>query len=486
MYFCSLMTEDLKEKTAKGLMWGAIANGGTQVLNLLIGIVLANLLLPSDYGIVGLLTIFTVLAASLSSSGFANGLINKSPSDNDYNSVFWFNVTVSIVCYVILFCCAPLIARFFHQPILVPLSRFVFLCFIITASGMSYNAYMVKNMMNREIAIISLLALVISGAVGIVLAWLDKGVWSLAWQQMIYILVTNLGRYWYVPWHPRFRFDPAPIKELFPFSVKILLTNIINTVSQQILTVAFGRLFPIHDVGNYTQANKWTSMGHQTISGTLQQVAQPVFVSVRDERNRELNVFRKMVRFASFLSFPALFGLAMIAHEFILCSIGTKWIDCIPLLQILCLSGAFMPLYTLLQNLVISHGRSDINMWLNIAQILLQIGIIFLFYKQGITALVIAYTVFYIVWIAAWLPAAHSIIGLRFLDLMRDVCPFLFIASATTAATYFLTLPIANLWLLLVLRIIIAALLYMAVMRLLHVAIMKECIQFIKQRRNRS
>ena len=216
MYFCSLMTEDLKEKTAKGLMWGAIANGGTQVLNLLIGIVLANLLLPSDYGIVGLLTIFTVLAASLSSSGFANGLINKSPSDNDYNSVFWFNVTVSIVCYVILFCCAPLIARFFHQPILVPLSRFVFLCFIITASGMSYNAYMVKNMMNREIAIISLLALVISGAVGIVLAWLDKGVWSLAWQQMIYILVTNLGRYWYVPWHPRFRFDPAPIKELFP------------------------------------------------------------------------------------------------------------------------------------------------------------------------------------------------------------------------------------------------------------------------------
>ena len=478
--------ENLKEKTASGLMWGAIANGGTQVLNLLIGIVLGNLLLPSDYGIVGLLTIFTILATTLSSSGFANGLINMKPTDNDYNSVFWFNVSVSIVCYIMLFFSAPLIARFFHQSVLIPLSRFIFLSFIITASGMSYNAYMVKNMMNREIAIVSLSALVISGSVGILLAWLDKGIWSLAWQQMTYILVTNLGRYWFVPWHPTFHFDPGPIKRLFSFSIKILLTNIINTVSQQILTVAFGRLFPIHDVGNYTQANKWTTMGHQTISGTLQQVAQPVFVSVRDERDRELKVFHKMVRFASFLAFPALFGLALVAREFILCTIGTKWTDCIPLLQILCLSGAFMPIYTLLQNMVISHGRSDINMWLNIGQIVLQVCVILLFYKQGITTLVIAYTVFYILWIAAWLPAARQLIGLRLMDLMRDIVPFLFIASVTTAATYLLTLPITNLWLLLPVRIIVAAALYYAAMRLLRVAILQECLLFIKQKRSHS
>ena len=142
-----------------------------------------------------------------------------------------------------------------------------------------------------------------------------------------------------------------------------------------------------------------------------------------------------------------------------------------------------MPLYTLLQNMVISHGRSDINMWLNIVQIVLQVGIIFAFYQQGITILVIAYTVFYIMWIGAWLPAARSLIGLRFLDLLRDTMPFLLIAAATTAATYFITRPITSLWLLLCVRIILAAILYIGIMRILRVNIMKECIQFIMRKK---
>lgn len=476
--------DNLKEKTAKGLFWGAINNGTIQVLNLLIGIVILRHLTPGDTGLIGMLAIFAAIAGNLQSSGFSTALINeKEPTAKQYNSVFWFNILMGGLLYAILFLSAPLIAWFFHQPALQKLSRFLFLAFFISSFGISTNAYMVKNMMNREITIINVTALVVSGSTAIIMALSGMGYWSLAWQQVVNALMLVLGRFYYVKWCPTLRFTFDYIRQTFSFSMKILVTMIINTVNQNMLTVLFGRLFrDARVVGNFFQAYKWDAMAFQTVGGMLAQVAQPVLVSVRDERDRELQVFRKMVRFASFLAFPALFGLALVAREFILCTIGDEWTDCIPLLQILCISGAFMPLYTLFQNLVISHGRSDVNMWLNIAQILLQLCVILLFYRQGITMMVTAYTIFNILWLAAWQPCARRMIGLRAVDLLRDTLPFMAIAATVMLTTYWLTLPIANLWLLLLVRIAIAAALYYVAMRLLNVAILRECLQFIRKK----
>lgn len=476
--------DNLKEKTAKGLFWGAINNGTIQVLNLLIGIVILRQLTPGDTGLIGMLAIFSAIAGNLQSSGFSTALINeKEPTAEQYNSVFWFNILMGGLLYAILFLSAPLIAWFFHQPALLKLSRFLFLAFFISSFGISTNAYMVKNMMNREITIINVTALVVSGSTAIIMALSGMGYWSLAWQQVVNALMLVLGRFYYVKWRPTLRFTFDYIRQTFSFSMKILVTMIINTVNQNMLTVLFGCLFrDARVVGNFFQAYKWDAMAFQTVGGMLAQVAQPVLVSVRDERDRELQVFRKMVRFASFLAFPALFGLALVAREFILCTIGDEWTDCIPLLQILCISGAFMPLYTLFQNLVISHGRSDVNMWLNIAQILLQLCVILLFYRQGITMMVTAYTIFNILWLVAWQPCARRMIGLRAVDLLRDTLPFMAIAATVMLTTYWLTLPIANLWLLLLVRIAIAAALYYVAMRLLNVAILRECLQFIRKK----
>jgi len=473
--------ENLKEKTAKGLMWGAVNNGTMQVLNLLIGIMILRKLSPEDTGLIGMLAIFSAIAGNLQSSGFSTALINeKKPTAAQYNSVFWFNILMGGLLYAVLFCSAPLIAWFFHQPRLTDLSRFLFLAFFISSFGISTNAYLVKNMMNREITIINIAALLLSGTTAIVMAQNGMAYWSLAWQQVVNSLVLVLGRFYYVRWKPSLRFTFDYIRQTFSFSMKILVTMIVNTVNQNMLTVIFGRLFrDARVVGNFFQAYKWDAMAFQTVGGMLSQVAQPVLVSVRDERERELLVFRKMVRFAAFLSFPALFGLALVAREFILCTIGEKWIDCVPLLQILCLSGAFMPLFTLFQNLVISHGRSDVNMWLNIGQILLQLVVILLFYRQGITVMVIAYSLFNILWLIAWQPFARRIIGLRMTDLLRDTVPFVIISAVVMLAVHYATLPVENLWLLLLLRIIVAAALYYAAMRLLNVAILRECMQFV-------
>ena len=477
--------ENLKEKTAKGLMWGAINNGTMQVLNLLIGIIVLRQLTPEDTGLVGMLAIFTAIAGNLQSSGFSTALINeKQPTAQQYNSVFWFNILMGSLLYVFLFCSAPLIAWFFHQPRLTDLSRFLFLSFFISSFGISTNAYMVKNMMNREITIINLTALVISGSTAIVMALNDMAYWSLAWQQVVNSTILILGRFYYVKWKPSLRFTFDYIRQTFSFSMKILVTMIVNTVNQNLLTVIFGRLFrDARVVGNFFQAYKWDSMAFQTVGGMVGQVAQPVLVSVREEKDREQQVFRKMLRFTVFLSFPTLFGLAMVAREFILCTIGNEWIECVPLLQILCISGAFMPIYTLYQNLVISHGRSDINMWLNIGQIVLQLCVILLFYQEGITTMVIAYTLFNILWLGAWMPSAKRIIGLRFLHVVKDIAPFLVCGALVMAATYLATLSITNIYLLLAVRILIAAALYYGIMRMLNVVILQECMHFILKKK---
>ena len=477
------MEGGLKEKTAKGLLWGALNSGSTQLLNLIFGIFLGRLITPAEYGIVGVLSIFTLIAGNLQSSGFTQALVNlKAPRNEDYTAVFWFNTLTSFVLYALLFLSAPLIARFFHQPCLVEVSRFVFLSFVISSFGIAHNAYMTKNMMNRELAIIGAIALLCSGGVATFLAFYGFSYWSLAWQQIIYIMVLNIGRYYYTPWRPSWHFTFEPVRKMFGFSVKILITNIINTLSNNILTLLFGRLYPIKAVGDYSQAYKWNTMASAFVANAVGQVAQPVLASVKEEHGRSVRVFRKMLRFTAFLSFPAMFGLAIISNEFILLTIGKRWIDAVPLLQMLCIGGAFVPFYTLYQNVAISNGRSDIYMFCNIAQIVLQLVIIGFFYHLGINTMVMVYTLFTIAWLFVWQWTARRIIGLRFWEVIKDVMPTLCIALLVMATTYFVTLSLHHLLLLLICRILIATLLYAAIMKLLHVEMMDELLLFIKKR----
>ncbi len=469
------MAESLKEKTAKGLLWAGINSGSTQILSAIIGIFLSRTLSPADYAVVGMLTIFTVLAVNIQDSGFANALINlKKPTANDYNSVFWFNVLTSFVLYFILFSAAPLIAWFFRQPCLTDLSRFLFITFVIASFGISHNAYLTKNLMNKEKAIISLTATAISGIVGITLALSGKGYWSLAWQQVTFNGVTLIGRYYYTTWHPNFKIDFSPVRRMFGFSYKILLTTVINTLSENFLTFIFGRLYPVNSVGYYSQAKKWEGMARSFMNMTVAQVAQPVFSAVNEEPERQLKVFRKMLRFTAFISFPALFGLSMVSREFIIVALTEKWEPAVILLQVLCVSGAFAPFHILFQNLIISKGRSDLYLWCNVSHVVLLLALVAGFHHFGMTAMVVAYTIYYILWLLVWQQIARRLVNLRLTDTLRDILPFMFIAASVMAVTYFLTLPISYLPLLLGARIILALILYVTVMKLMKVKMFEE------------
>lgn len=482
--------DNLKEKTAKGLFWGALNNGTIQVLNVLIGIMLGRKLSPEEWAPIGMIAIFSAIAGNLQSSGFSTAIINmKSPTSNDYNAVFWFNTLVSALVYLVLFACAPWIAWFFEQPCLTDLSRFIFLAFFISSFGISTNAYMMKNMMQREMTIVGITALIISGLTAITLAFLGYSYWSLAWQQVVNAFVLVVGRWYYVKWRPCFKVDFTPIRQTFRFSMNILITMIINTVNNHILTFVFGKLFTRTPqvVGNFFQAFKWDTMAYQTVGGTIEQVAQPVLVNLRDDEDesREVRVFRKMMRFTAFLAFPAMFGLSLVSEEFILATIGPQWIDCVPLLRVLCIGGAFMPFYSLYKNLIISQGRADLNMWLNISQIVLQFILIFATYQQGILMVVYAYSILNVVWLLAWQFFAHRLIGLQLVHVLKDTLPFALISGAVMLVSYVATTQITNVYLLLALRIVMAAVLYVGVMKFLRVKIMDECIKFLSKKMNK-
>ena len=477
------MSESLKDKTAKGLLWGGISNGAQQLLNLLFGIFLSRLLTPDDYGMVGMLTIFSLIAGTIQESGFISALINKKNiQDKDYNAVFWFSILTSICLYTLLFFCAPLIAQFFHQPELTALARYSFLGFFISSTGVAHSAYFYKNLMVKQRAVLNITALIISGIVGITMAYNGFSYWGIATQNIVYISTVMIGYWFYSPWRPTFQLNFHPLKGMITFSSKMLVTNIFNHLNNNIFSIILGKFYSEKEVGYYNQANKWNYMGHSLISGMIHGVAQPVLTQVIDDSERQLRVFRKMIRFTAFVSFPAMFGLSLIAPELITIAITDKWSNSAQILQLLCLSGAFVPLLNLCSNLIISKGKSNIYMWNAITLGLLQLMVMCLIHPYGIRTMIITYVCIQISWLMVWHYFVRREINYRFIHMLKDILPFLCIAAAVMIATYYLTLSIANIYLLFISKIAIAGILYLLLMWVSGSQTFRESLQYLRKK----
>ena len=488
--------DNLKEKTAKGLFWGGMNNGVQQLLGLVFGIILGRLLDPSDYGMTAMLAVFSVIANELQSSGFKTGLINlKSPTHDDYNAVFWFNILAGAAIYACLWMAAPLIADYYHQPKLIPLSRYVFLGFVFSSFGMAQSAYLTKQMQIKQIAQCGMTATLVSSLVSVTLAALGFGYWALATQYLLYIAVNTLLLWYFSPWRPSlFTLHSSlftPLKKIFPFSVRIMLSAIFTQLNNNIMNLLLGRYYGEANTGHYNQAYQWSSKCFLLVGNMLKQVDQTVLVGLHDERERQLAVLRKMMRFTAFISFPLLFGLGLVSHEFIVLAIGEKWAFSASLLPLLCLCGAFMPLSTLLTDSIISQHRSDIYLWNTLALGILQIVLMVSLWREGIYAMVIAYTLLNIGWMFVWHFFVSRLMHYRLLHFLKDILPFALVAATVMAITRWTTELIADgleltddtprQWVLLISRTAIAAMLYYAVMRLSGAVILKECIAFIKK-----
>ena len=471
--------ETLKEKTAKGLFWGGMNNGVQQVVGVVFGILLARLLNEGDYGMMAMISVFSLVATALQNSGFVTALANlKSPRDEDYNSVFWFNIIVGCSLYIILFLCAPLIARFYHTPELTPLCRYAFLSIVIASFCTSQSAYLFKNLMVSQQAKAGMTAVLLSSVTGAIMAWQGFAYWSLATQGLVFVGINTIMVWSYSPWRPTLRVDLRPAMRMFRFSCKILATTIITHINNNVLNILLGHLFSKREAGYYYQAYQWDFKCFSLVQGMVSQVAQPVLVGLGDDSGRQMNAFRKMVRFTAFISFPLLFGFALVAEEFIIIAITDKWIESAHLLQLLCISGAVMPISTVLSNMIISKGRSDIYLRCTLGLAILQILSMIVMSRWGIRHMVEGYVVINILWILVWHLYTRRLSGYRLLHFLADTAPFALAAAGVMTLTYLLTLGISSLYLLLPTRIAIAVTLYYAVMRIARVKILDECVEF--------
>lgn len=473
--------KSLKEKTAKGLLWFGIGNLTTQVMNMLFGIFIARILLPDDYGMVGLLLVFSTLASALQESGLTSALINKKECRHeDYNAVFWFSLLMSLFLYVLLFFSSPLIAQFYHIPELKALGRIAFLSFVFSSMGIIPYAIMLKSIQSNKIAIINFVSFFIAGIGGIFMAFNGMAYWGLAFQSVSIYLFRNLFAWFAVKWRPSFSINLRPIVPLWNFGIKILITNIFNILTANILTIFLGRFFSKTAVGYYNQASKWNQMAYSSLAVMTNSAAQPVFVLSDDEEERSRRVLRKMTRFMAFISFPCMLGLALIAPEFIIITITEKWAESIPLLRVLCISGSILPLSSTFYNFILSRGKSNITLASTICLSIVQLSTAFLFRKTGILNMTIAYSSVYILWLLVWQLLVRREIHLRLRDTLADILPFFVIASAVMFATHFITLPIANIYLRIFAKIGCAVVLYAMAMRLCNAQIYREFIAYAK------
>lgn len=474
----------LKERTARGLFWGGLSGGVQQFLALVIGIVLARHLMPADYGMVAMLTVFSLLGSNLMDSGFSSAIaIRKNVTGEDYNSVLLFSVLMGVVLYVVLWFAAPLIAAFNHTPELTRLARVSFLGFIVSSFGIAQSAYLFRNLMVRERMISTFVAVIVGGVAGIALVLRGYAYWGLVAQDLGYKAVVVI-MYWALsPWRPRGRFSLGPVREMFGFSNKILATNVLTTLNNQFLQAQLGHFFPRVEVGLYSQANKWDTMGYSLISTAVSSVAQPVLAKAGEE-DRQKSVFRKMLRFTSFLSFPAMIGIALIAPEFVLLALKSQWTACVPYLRTLCVAGAFIPVSMLYSNLLVSRGRSGLFLAGTASMMAVQMLIIIFLWITGcsVQALLYFISALQVAWLPVWHTMAHREIGLRFSETLRDILPFALAAVIAALAGHFVAALSDGAVPRLAIKVVVTALVYAGIMYFSGARIFRESVDFFLSR----
>ena len=473
--------ESLKNKTARGLFWGGISSGTQQIFQVIFGIIMLRLLGPKEFGIVGMLSIFSMIALSIQDSGFTTALINKKNIQHkDYNAVFWFNIIISIILYLCLWSIAPAIANFFDRPILTSIARVLFLSILFGGIGIAQHAYIVKNLMVKEKAIIEITALIFSGLIGIILAFAGYAYWAIVFQNVSYFIIAILIRWYYSPWKPTFHIDFSPLKEMFSFGIKLLFTGIFTKITEHIFSVLLGKVYKEEMVGYYTQGAKWSTMGGSFVSGMIGNVAIPILTQISEDRERQKNAFRKMLRFGAFVSFPLLLGLAFVGKEFlIIIGGGDKWIHAIPFLQLFCIWNSVMYIYSLYTNLLLTHHKSGIYMIGTVIIGALQMIALIISFRFGIFQMVATYVIISIISLYFWHFFTNKLIKLKLWHVIMDIAPFVLITLISIGIAWFTTKEIDNIYFRLTAKILITASIYLGIAWGSRSVIVRECFNFL-------
>jgi len=382
--------QTLKKKAVKGVFWNAVDKFGTQAISFIIGIVIARILMPADYGLIGMLAIFFAFSELFVNSGFSSALIQKkNRTETDYSTIFFFNVTVAVLFYFILYFTAPLIARFYETSELTKLTRILSLIIIINSLSLVQQTRLTINLDFRTQAIVSLISNIISGSTGIYAAYRGFGVWALVLQRLAFSLLRSLLLFYFSRWKPLAVFSKASFRQLFGFSSKLLGAGIIASIFNNIYSLLIGKIFSAKDLGFYTKAKQYPDMLSGLITNIHHGVTYPILASLQDDRERLVSVYGRLMRMIVFFVIPIMTLFALFSGPFIRLFLTEKWSPAIPLMQWLCFARMITPISALNMNILNAMGRSDLYFKVDISKLPLAVIALIISVPLGLKAIVI-------------------------------------------------------------------------------------------------
>ena len=444
--------ESLKKKTVRGTFWSAVDNVANQGVTFLVGLVLARLLTPHEYGLIGYIMILVAVFNSIVDSGFSNALIRKKDAEEtDYSTAFIFNLAVSLVLMAAMVLVAGPFSLFFKEPQLVPLVRVMSVIVVINALALIQRTRLVKSVDFKTQTKASLISSVSSGAVGLAMAFGGLGVWSLVGQQISRQFINTVCLWILNRWKPTWKFSWSSFRELFGFGWKLLVSGLIDTVWKEIYQLVIGKFYSTSTLGQYTRGKQFSDIFSSNMTSIVQRVSYPVLSSIQDERERMKEGYRKIIRTTMLASFVLLFGLSAVAESLLTVLIGPQWLEAAHYLQIICFAASLYPLHAINLNMLQVQGRSDLFLKLEIVKKIIAVGPLLLGIFIGIDWMLWGSLATSI--IAYFLNARYSgtLIGYPIRAQIKDILPSFGVAAAMAACVWPLALlDLRPIWMLLV------------------------------------
>lgn len=427
----------LKKQAISGMIWTFAQQFSTQGIGFVISIILARLLLPAEFGIIGMIAIFMGIGNILINSGLTSSLIRSPDADQeDFSTVFYFNIAGSVIVYFILFLSAPLIANFFDQPILTNITRLYGVSFIISAFSTVQLTRLTQKMDFKTQMKVSVPSIIGGGILGVTLAYLGYGVWSLVWMTLFQSFLSSLQLWIVTKWTPSFVFNSAKFKYHFFFGYKLLISGLIDVIFRNSYTVIIGKLFSASQLGFYTRANTLVQLPVSNISGALSKVTYPLFAAIKDDDVRLKNVYKQIMKMVTFLLAPTLIIMGVMATPLFRFVLTEKWLPAVPYFQILCISGILYPFHVYNLNILNVKGRSDLFLKLEIVKKALLVVTI---------AISIPFGIFGLLWgsvissaLALFINSYYSgkFINYNVVEQIKDVAPIVLISVTAGLLTW--------------------------------------------------
>lgn len=456
------MTEEsLKNKTVKGVAWSGIDNVVQMGVSFVVSIILARLLTPDDYGLLGIILIFSSICTALMNAGFTTALIRKpDATDDDYCTSFIINIVLSIVFYSIIYICSPLIADFFRRDELVNLTRVTSLGIIIGALSMIQQTRLTKRIDFKSQTKVTLVSSVVSGVIGIAMALTCYGVWSLVIQTLSLQTLRIILLCFYDRWVPKFRFSSNSFRELFGFGWKMMLSAFIDSVWQQLYQVVVGRYYNAATLGQYTRSKQFSTLFSSNLSAVVQRVTYPVLSNIQEERERMTLAYRRIIKVTMFVTSISMFALGAISEPLLYCLIGPQWHEASVYLPLICIAGSTYPLQALNLNMLQVQGRSDLFLGLEVIKKIIAIFPLAVGAFVGIIPMLL---VNLLTAVTSFFLNSHysgKLLGYSSMMQLKDVAPSYGIACVVAIVVYFLKyLPLSN-WIILSIQIIVGVTLF--------------------------